>query len=194
MVIRAGGTPLILPCSLERASDYVGICDGIILSGGDDPSMEQWGVATHPKAKSIDPIRQEFELAMLEALRLDPDKPVLGICLGMQLMALDAGGALDQYLFDSLSTAADHWDHQMHSVSGVLGSARVFSHHRQAITDPGALQIVARAHDGLIEAVRDAGRRMYLGVQWHPERTDDDELGFGLVRALIGAAIKTRMC
>ena len=62
------------------------------------------------------------------------------------------------------------------------------SHHRQAVTDPGGLSIVARAADGVIEAVRDAGRPFYLGVQWHPERTRDERLGAGLFRELVGAA------
>jgi len=119
---------------------------------------------------------------------------VLGVCLGMQLMALHAGGALDQHLPDSLPTAADHWGRKNHQVAGELGSALVQSHHRQAITNAGSLRVAARAHDGVIEAVRDEDRRFYLGVQWHPERTADDGLGSGLIFNLIEAAGNRKRC
>ena len=65
--------------------------------------MERWGVPTHPRAKPVDGRRQAFEVALLEALDAHPARPVLGVCLGMQLMALHAGGGLDQHLPDSLS-------------------------------------------------------------------------------------------
>jgi putative glutamine amidotransferase len=106
----------------------------------------------------------------------------------MQLMGLHAGGALDQHLPDSLKTAADHWDHHDHPVEGELGSGNVHSHHRQALTDAGALRVVARAPDGVIEAVRADDRPFYLGVQWHPERTDDSKLGPGIFKELMAAA------
>jgi putative glutamine amidotransferase len=188
LVSRAGGTPLILPCRPERIDAFIELCDGFLLSGGDDPDMRRWGLPLHPKAKPIDPERQAFEMGLLAALDAEPTRPVLGVCLGMQLMALHAGGALEQYLPDSLPTAADHWGRKMHAVSGELGDGIVHSHHRQAITDPGRLRIVARAPDGVIEAVEAGDRACYLGVQWHPERTECASLGFDLIRRLVDAA------
>jgi putative glutamine amidotransferase len=191
MIDASGGIPIILPCRPALAEAYIRLCDAIVLSGGDDPDMTAFGVAMHAKAKAIDPDRQAFELALLDALDGRPGLPVLGVCLGMQLMALHAGGTLDQYLPETLTTAADHWDHRAHAVSGELGAGEVWSHHRQAITHPGSLEVVARAHDGVIEAVRSPmsdGRRFYLGVQWHPERTEDPALGPGILRQLIEAA------
>jgi putative glutamine amidotransferase len=188
MVVEARGVPVILPCRVDCIAEYLERCDGIILSGGDDPKMEQWGIETHPRATPIDPERQAFELALLEGLEARRETPVLGVCLGMQLMALHAGGQLDQYLPDTLETAPDHWDGREHVVEGPVGTGVVHSHHRQAITDAGRLAVVGRAHDGVIEAVRDDGRPFYLGVQWHPERTETPELGLGVVRALVEAA------
>lgn len=188
MIADAGGTPVILPCLVSGVENYIQGCNGFVFTGGDDPIMERWGIATHPKAKKIDPERQEFELALLEALDHDPDKPVLGVCLGMQLMGLHAGGKLDQYLPDTLDTAAAHWGKKHHDISGELGRGEVQSHHRQALTETGKLSVVATAPDGVIEAIRDEDRPFYLGVQWHPERSSNVTLGFELFEQLVKTA------
>ncbi|MDY7108985.1 MAG: type 1 glutamine amidotransferase [Planctomycetota bacterium] len=188
LVARAGGTPLILPCRPESIDAYLETCAGFLFSGGDDPDMRRWNLPLHPQARPIDPRRQAFELDLLAALDAEPERPVLGVCLGMQLMALHAGGALEQYLPDALPTAGDHWGRKMHAVNGELGDGIVHSHHRQAIIDPGRLRIVARAPDGVIEAVAAPDRACYLGVQWHPERTEDAALGYELIRRLVAAA------
>jgi putative glutamine amidotransferase len=185
---QAGGVPVLLPCEPPCAAEYVRRCDGLVLSGGDDPIMEHWNVPTHPRARPIHPRRQAFELALLEALEDRPDRPVLGICLGMQLMALHGGGGLDQCLVETIPTARLHWPRADHQIGGPLGAGVVHSHHRQAVADSGGLAVVARAADGVIEAVRDEARPFYVGVQWHPERTRDQRLGPGLFRDLVGAA------
>lgn len=189
MVDKAGGLPLILPCLAERAAEFVEQCDGIILTGGDDPITTHWGVPMHPKSKPIDPQRQQFELALLEQLAAMKSKPVLGICLGMQLMGLHAGGKLNQHLPDTLATADLHWDKRAHLVSGELGSGEVHSHHRQALSDAGSLRVIAMAPDGVIEAVQRDNHSFYVGVQWHPERTLKHELGFDLFRRLVDACL-----
>ncbi len=191
VVARAGGTPVLLPCLPDRAGEYASGCDGIILSGGDDPIMEHWGVPTHPRAKPVSARRQAFELALLSAAESRPELAVLGICLGMQMMGLFGGGALDQYLAESSATSGLHWPKTSHALDGRLGEGTVYSHHRQALTDPGTLRVVASAPDGVIEAIQDEGRRFYLGVQWHPERTGDAGLGAGVIRRLVEAAAGT---
>ena len=118
-------------------------------------------------------------------------RPILGICLGMQMMGLHAGGSLDQFLPETLPTASDHWDGQEHDVSGSLGDGRVWSRHRQALASAGSLEVVATAFDGVIEAVEAPGRSLYLGVQWHPERTSDSQLGMALFDRLVHAAAVT---
>lgn len=184
----AGGAPLILPCRAECVPRYLEVCDGFILTGGDDPIMEYWGVPTHARAKKIHPDRQAFELALLEALEGDDGPPTLGVCLGMQLMGLHAGGELDQYLPDNLATAADHWGRKPHAIDGPLGCGIVLSHHRQALVDAGRLTVVATAPDGVIEAIRDPQRQFYLGVQWHPERTEGATLGQQVIQELVRQA------
>lgn len=183
-VNRAGGVALILPPLVEQVEACLALCDGFVLSGGDDPWMEPFGVATHPKAKPVNLVRQEFETALLRRLE---NRPALGICLGMQLMALVSGGSLNQHLPDNVATHADHWGKKPHPVSGSLGSGSPLSNHRQAVEDPGRLEVIATAPDGVIEAVRDPSKPFHLGVQWHPERSGEGPLGDGLFLQLIAA-------
>ncbi|MCH2162669.1 MAG: gamma-glutamyl-gamma-aminobutyrate hydrolase family protein [Phycisphaerales bacterium] len=176
-VLAAGGHPILAAPIPGTAAALLSRIDGVILSGGDDPDMADFGHPTHPAAKVIHPDRQAFELELLSCLEEDRRLPVLGICLGMQLMGLHGGGTLDQHLPDNLPTHADHWDGARHRVEGPFGHGEVSSHHRQALVDPGRFDIVARAHDGVIEAIADPHHVHRIGVQWHPERTDEPNMG-----------------
>lgn len=191
MVHRAGATPLLLPCVPESIPQFLDCCDAFVTTGGDDPDMRGFGVENHPAVTLISERRQTFELALLDALE-ETRHPLLAICLGMQLMALHAGGSLDQHLPETLETAALHWDGGVHEVVGSVGTGPVHSHHRQAISDPGRLEVVGTAPDGVIEAVADPRRTDRLGVQWHPERTASPELGAGLFERLVRSAAIAR--
>jgi putative glutamine amidotransferase len=188
-VARAGGVPLVVPpvpgamrAALERV-------DGVVLTGGDDPSMEAFGGVTDVRATRVFAERQAAETEMLELLAGEYARvPVLGVCLGMQMMALVAGGELNQRMEDDVPTHGAHWNAE-HGVVGEGGfpSGRVWSKHRQAVRRAGRLRVVARGEDGVIEAVEDPGRRFCVGVQWHPERTGWGALGQGLFDRLVGA-------
>ncbi|MBL9031025.1 MAG: gamma-glutamyl-gamma-aminobutyrate hydrolase family protein [Phycisphaerae bacterium] len=184
-VARAGGEPMLLPPIAALADRHAAMCDGLVLTGGGDPRMEPFGRPTHPAAKVVHARRQEYELALLRALERRPEVPVLGICLGMQWMALHAGGDLNQHLPETLASAGAH--RGTHAVVGELGAGRIDSNHHQAVRDAGRLRVIARAEDGTIEGVADPSRPFYVGVQWHPERTEDDGLGLGLFRRLVAA-------
>ncbi|MFK7788309.1 MAG: gamma-glutamyl-gamma-aminobutyrate hydrolase family protein [Phycisphaeraceae bacterium] len=207
-VEKAGGLPVLLPHCPGLAEAYLDRLDGLILTGGADPVMEQFGCATDGRARRIDQNRQAFELALLaevdrrrdDSLTDSADLPVLGICLGMQLMALHHGATLDQYMPESMGDAAAsvHVDNAEHTLTfdhhdSVLSPSDqpIVSSHRQRIADPGRLRVIARAEDGTIEAIDNPSRPFYLGVQWHPERKDsseDDPLNLGLICKLIQAA------
>lgn len=190
-VLAAGGVPVILPPTPGHAETLLDRFDAFVLSGGDDPVTEPFGAPTHAAAVRVAPERQDFETQLLRALDARPDIPVLGVCLGMQMMALIRGGALNQHLPDTHKDHAIHWEHA-HQVSSsapdALASGTVHSKHRQAVNDPGSLRVIATAPDAVIEAIHDPSRAFYLGVQWHPERTSDHALGQKLFDQLIQAA------
>lgn len=207
-VEKAGGLPMLLPHCPALAQAYVAGVDGLILTGGADPVMEPFGCATDGRARRIDENRQAFELALLiavdqkrdESIARQGDLPLLGVCLGMQLLALHHGATLDQYMPESMGADAArlHIDNAEHTLlfeqtDSVLTPCDkpIVSSHRQRITDAGRLRVVARAEDGTIEAIDDPKRPFYLGVQWHPERKDtseDDSLNLGLICQLVRAA------
>ena len=105
-------------------------------------------------------------------------------------MALLSGGTLNQDLEEPLAT--NHKE-SSHLVSGSIGEGVVHSHHHQAMSSVGSLMVVAVAEDGVIEAVQDPNHHWYVGVQWHPERTDDPHLGQGLFTKLVQACSQQKV-
>lgn len=193
---------MLLVPDVGLVAEHGAQCDGFVFSGGDDPVMEPFGVQTDQRVTPVNPVRQRYETALLRLLKEKrPEQPVLGVCLGMQMMALVDGGTLDQYIPDSMPIEA-HWDstHEIDSAGASLPaqlrdmlqhdafpSGTVHSRHKQAVINTGKLVAVASAKDGVIEAVASPSRPFYLGVQWHPERTTNDELGLHLFCALTRA-------
>jgi len=201
-VERAGGIPVILPPvdSPEGIDHYLEICDGYILSGGDDIDPFYWGQDPEPGLGEIDPRRDRFEINLVQAI-VKRDKPALFICRGIQVLNVALGGTLIQDLRSSIAhrqRAPRH--HPFHDIllekDSVLyqllrrETVRVNSFHHQAIAGlaPG-LVATARARDGVVEAVEYPAKRFILGVQWHPEAMQD-ELSSRLFRGLIYAAAK----
>ncbi|MAO20027.1 MAG: hypothetical protein CMJ35_01505 [Phycisphaerae bacterium] len=192
-VLAAGGVPVILPPTPGHADSLIDRFDALIFTGGDDPVTEPFGTPTHPEAVRVLKDRQDFETSLLTALNDRHDIPVLGICLGMQMMGLVAGGTLNQHLPETHASHTDHWEktHDISSIDeSIIPAGSTYSKHRQAIQDPGTLRPLATAHDGVIEAIDDPTRRFYLGVQWHPERTDNAKLGQQIIEKLVEAARK----
>lgn len=194
-VDKAGGVPVLLPPIVGLAREHARLFDAFVFSGGDDPIMEAFGEPTHPAATKVHPDRQAYELALLDALgERFPERPTLGVCLGMQIMALHAGGGLNQHMPDDTPTHEDHRPDKWHAIETLPGAPEwlapgdVVSHHRQAVRASGRLRVIARAKDGVIEAIDDPTRPFYVGVQWHPERTPNKPLGQRVYDELIEAA------
>ncbi|MFA7236672.1 MAG: type 1 glutamine amidotransferase [Phycisphaeraceae bacterium] len=155
----AGGNPILLPHIPDAIDEQLRLCDGIVLTGGDDPDMTSFGQPNHPAATIMDPLRQRYELALIAALD-HTSHPVLGICLGMQLMCLHHGGKLIQHLDDESLKTHRNTEHVVtRCVAGphvLPDSATVHSHHHQSVASPGTpgkLRICATGPGGVIEAV-----------------------------------------
>lgn len=191
-VIAAGGVPFVLPPIVEQIPLLVSRCDGIVLTGGDDPRTEPFGKPTHAKATPVHELRQRFDTALIQMLLRRTEVPTLGVCLGMQMMALVSGGELDQHLPETTPTADRHAGNALHPViaagSGPMPIAvagMVTSHHRQAVRSAGAMDVIGLAEDGVIEAIARRGVPFFVGVQWHPERTQEHAVGVGVFERLV---------
>ena len=135
-VLAAGGIPIVLPPAPVHIADLIERFDAFVLTGGDDPVTEPFGHPTHAKSVRVLEDRQRFETGLLHELQTHPDVPVLGICLGMQMMGLVAGGVLNQHLPETHESHADHWEHthEIQSIDeSILASGMTYSKHRQAM-------------------------------------------------------------
>lgn len=182
---RAGGTSFHLPIQQDPES-LIERIDGLLLPGGDD--FLPPGTAADPSVyEPTSDAQLAFDRGLLRHA-LEREMPILGICYGAQLLALECGGSLHYHLPDDV---VDGLDHQLddargrHAVAVVAGSRLgrlvggseldVNSLHHQAIAEPGAgLRAVATASDGVIEAIEREQGPFCVGVQWHPEKLDDE--------------------
>lgn len=194
MVTAGGGRAVILPPDPDGA-DAVRVIDGLVLAGGADIGPERYGETPGPLTDTR-PDRDAGELPLLRAA-LDADLPVLGVCRGMQMLAVAYGGRLYQHLPDVLGhdkhrpAVGLYGSHGARFLPGsriaeiMGGDGEVNSYHHQGVADPGGLVVTGWADDGLIEAVEDPERRFVLGVQWHPEGDGDQRPFEALVRACL---------
>ncbi|MEV8100366.1 gamma-glutamyl-gamma-aminobutyrate hydrolase family protein [Kitasatospora sp. NPDC085879] len=196
----AGGRAVLLPPDApEAAADVVGRLDAIVLTGGEDLDPALYGAQPHPCTGPPVRERDQWERAVLAAA-LARDMPVLGVCRGMQLMNVHAGGTLIQHLPDTLGHNG-HNPHEghffSHPVTTVPGTrigallpatSQVATHHHQAVDSLGTgLVVAARAEDGTVEAIESTRHRFAVGVQWHPEMA----FASAVVYALVAAATST---
>jgi putative glutamine amidotransferase len=192
----AGGEPVaLLPGAPESAESLVEGLDGLLLSGGKDIDPPLYGQPLQDGlGVELEPLRDALEVPLARRA-LERDLPVLGICRGVQVMNVAAGGTLHQDVTlvglargshnQRTATPVPPEDAAVHEVAIEPGSrlARIFestrmgvnSFHHQVIDRPAPrFAIVARSveprGDGVIEAVEVAGRSFAIGVQWHPER------------------------
>ena len=190
---RAGGRAFVIPPAEEDVEVTLDALDGIVFSGGADVDPTHYGAEAHPETDVPQTRRDAGELALLRAA-LERDLPTLAICRGFQLLNVARGGDLVQHL-------PEHVGHDVHKrvpgefavhpveikegsrLEGIVGaSSDVTSHHHQALGRVGeGLVESAWAADGTLEAVEDPSLRFALGVQWHPEASEDAALFEALV-------------
>lgn len=191
----AGGVAVLLPPQNLGAVEVMDRVDGLIVAGGADVDPARYGATADPRNQTPRPDRDAWEWALLDAADA-AGRPVLGICRGLQLMTVRAGGTLEQHLPDvvghsehSPAPGAFGWT-PIRTEPGSLVRRLVgeetqvnCAHHQAAARHPG-FEVSARAADGTIEAIEDPERPFWLAVQWHPEYGDD----YGLFRGLVAVA------
>ena len=203
-----GALPMMLPFTTDKGelSQAYGLCDGLLFTGGHDVDPHVYGEKPGPECGTPCRTRDVMEGFLLEKAISD-DKPVLGICRGIQFINAYLGGTLYQDLPTEHPSAVEHhmappYDRPVHRVSvlentrlaGIIGEGvhEVNSYHHQAIrTLAGSVNAMAVSEDGLVEAVEVAGSRFIMAVQWHPEfsyQTSGDSVR--LVQAFADACMK----
>lgn len=186
-VEKAGGLPLVIPfCEDEETiKGYVEICDGFLFSGGNDIAPERYGEVQSEKCGETAPLRDDLEFRLLDEI-LKTEKPILAICRGLQFINVAFGGTLIQDLPSELPHCITHrqtepkfsHSHSVNLLEGtplfdLLKSKRIAanSFHHQAIKLLGNdLAVMAKADDGIVEAVYYTKDRYIRAYQWHPER------------------------
>jgi putative glutamine amidotransferase len=187
----AGAVPWLVPLLPDDEATLRAIfdrLDGVFLTGGVDVDPALYGEERHALCDRPDPSRDATEMTLVRWAAAE-DRPLLGVCRGIQAINVACGGSLYQHVADQHPHALEHaWfsalgharDHLAHEVRVRPGSrlARVLgaevlpvnSMHHQGIKRlaPG-LVVTASAPDGLVEAVERPGNRYFVGVQWHPE-------------------------
>jgi putative glutamine amidotransferase len=191
-IIKAGGIPVFLPPS-GNAVFYAEIIDALLIPGGHDINPSYYHEDILPKVKLVPRERSDFEISLFMEI-IKHQKPVLGICYGMQLINVAFGGTLYQDIESQLSSDINHRKgyHKIMIEGNRFieeGEFSVNSTHHQAIKELGAgLVGFAFSRDKLIEAFYRKDYLFLAGVQWHPERLLDDKLSLALFQSFIKAS------
>ena len=202
-VQRAGGIPLILPPvhNVQAALEQI---DAVLLIGGGDLCPACYGGSAHETIYMTDPQRDAYEIELTQAV-LESDKPVLGICRGLQILNTVLGGTLHEHLPDVYGESIKHRlpprepvnhevsviaDSMLAEIVGELTFSAPSWHHQCLDQVAEELTVISTAADGVIEAVQWTAKRWCLAVQWHPElAAAEDPLQQKIFDALVASCL-----
>ncbi len=200
-VARAGGSPLVLVPVFDDIPHIAELVDGLMIPGGGDIPSEYYNETAMVPAACLDfteKDRTDFELSLLREVN-KKQKPVLGICYGMQLINVMFGGSLYQDIMHQTGGGRGHKDEQ-HVIRITAPfppglqqlSLTINSNHHQAVKTLGSgLEVFAEAEDGIIEGIYSPHHPFLAGVQWHPEK-GCDILSLRILALFIERAITNR--
>jgi putative glutamine amidotransferase len=205
-ITQAGGLPLMLPLTADTAAlgQLAGICAGFLFTGGQDLFPGLYGAAVLPRCGPVCETRDAMEQALFSLAVLEQNKPALGICRGIQLFNVLLGGTLYQDIPSQFPESplrhqqkppCDQPSHQvtiepgspLHALLGVDRLAVNSSHHQGIAELSPRLSPMARAEDGLVEAVYMRDRAFVWAVQWHPEMAPAESGSGKIFRAFVDA-------
>lgn len=187
---KSGGVPIMLPFSQDENELIIayGLCDGILFTGGHDVSPTIYGQGPTDKCGITCETRDAMEGFLLD-LCISDNKPMLGICRGIQFINAYLGGTLYQDLPTEYQSNIEHhmtppYDIAIHNVevrentilANIIGAGihGVNSYHHQAIKElADVLEAMAISEDGLVESIAIKNQKFAIAVQWHPEFSYD---------------------
>lgn len=186
-LLAAGAVPFVVPCleDAEAVEMLLEHAHGLLVTGGADVAPHLYGAQPNAHLGGVAPLRDALDSIALRSIQTKPQVPVLGICRGIQAMAVFAGGTLIQDVPSQVPDALQHsqqspgWygSHEIVIESDSLlahatGRSRcmVNSFHHQAVDQvPEGWRVTARTADGVAEALEDPQAKFRLGLQFHPE-------------------------
>lgn len=211
-VSSVGGEPVLMPSVMTAPESFLEYVDGFIVPGGGDVEPELYNGPPHPTIYGVDPGRDRFEIKSIH-FAINKGLPSLFICRGMQIAIAAFGGHLIPHIPDEYGTPDEYktlvrhrldlpskkWHPTEHVVNITAPDSRlakviqkteisaVSCHHQAVKTLPPNWRAVAKAPDGIIEAVEHLYHPWAIGVQWHPELSINDSASIRLFEAFIEA-------
>ena len=204
---RAGGLPRLMLVTEETSEieEQFSSCDGLLFIGGPDIDAHRYGLENHPEMHLLCPEHEDFLMTLAEHAIHHTRKPVLGICLGNQVLNVACGGSLFRHIPEDIPNALQHTrtaegqrvrhqvtftqDSPLKDIFGCEAMETNSSHH-QAVNQLGkGLKAIAHTSDGVVEAIcgTDSSRFLF-GIQWHPEAIQFEGTQLNIFKALVTAA------
>lgn len=209
-ILKAGGIPVAIPLIADQATarSLYTMVNGVLIPGGEDVDPSRYGEKPHPKLGTVCDARDELEINITRWAYQD-DKPILGVCRGIQVMNVALGGSLYQDIESEDARWSTHnnkpplWEQTPHELIispnskllSIIKSERIpinSLHHQAPNKIAKSLQVSGTSDDGVVEALEAPDRSFFLAVQCHPELLwqKKDARWLGVFTALIEAASK----